>query len=466
MSTTKAVLDKLDAVASGQEKLTQALSALAEPRDKSARAAGPFVRKGESALTSRGYSFCKLFRKMRGEIENDHAKVEIDVHNRLQQLYVNRFGYEKAQANSILAPMGTQYIAQVDSDGDAFARELGEMVKAGVTGYDRDELESLRRKHWGRTKALSWLDETTGGALVAPPIQGELIELLRNNEVFMQAGSRMIAMPPSGRIVFPRQTAAGAAFWVGESQQITDSTPTTGDLVLSSKKLGVIVKIPNELFRYSSVSVEMFVREDIARVMALRMDKSFLESPGSTLEPKGIINYANITKHTAGTVGANGNTFEPEDIAKMIGKVEEANATFRTWIMRPLMWVALVNRRADAVNAGDKKGPFLFNVWRQLGDDMSLTRTGLANLEGYPVLKSTQVASNRVKGSGTDLTYILGGDFTDFIIAMGGVIEFMLNTQGDTAFQNDQTWIRGINYVDGGPRHEASFVVSDTLLVA
>jgi HK97 family phage major capsid protein len=149
----------------------------------------------------------------------------------------------------------------------------------------------------------------------------------------------------------------------------------------------------------------------------------------------------------------------------MVGKVEEKNAEFKSWIMRPLMFSKLANRRADAVTAGDKAGMFLFDVLRGPG------RPGPGHpRQGQPGrLPGRQVdpgVQHPRQGRRHRLTYILGGDFSDFIIAMGGVIEFALNTMADTAFTRDQTLIRAIAYCDGAPRREASFVKCDSLLVA
>ena len=64
----------------------------------------------------------------------------------------------------------------------------------------------------------------------------------------------------------------------------------------------------------------------------------------------------------------------------------------------------------------------------------------------------------------TSNTYVLGGDFSDFLIAMGGALEFQVSTQGDTPFVADQTWFKGVMYYDGAPRHEASFCLMDNVL--
>jgi HK97 family phage major capsid protein len=426
----------------------------------------PAGRSGESALTSRGYSFVKMIEAVITK-NWDKAKVEADLHNRLQESYKNQLGFEKAASNSILCPVSHALIAE-DVKDKTLALECRDLVQAGISGYDPEEVAHYRQKYWGREKALSWVDESLGGALVAPPMQGELIEILRNNEALMAAGCRVLGMPPQGRITYPRQTGVATGYWVGESTSITDSTQGTGDLVLQAKKLGVLCKIPNELFRFASVSIEQFVRDDIARVMALTLDKALLEgNTGGSTQPKGLITYSNINLLSAAVTGANGDTFQPEDVANFVQSVEEKNAEFKAFIMRPLMFAKITNRRADAAVAGDQKGGFMFNWMRDFNaQNFGLGRMQPANIYGYPAIKSTQLSNTRTKGNATNLTYILGGDFNDFLLAMGGVIEFLIATQGDTAVASDQTWVRGIQYVDGGPRHEASFTLMDTLLQA
>jgi HK97 family phage major capsid protein len=363
-----------------------------------------------------------------------------------------------------MIPFSSQLLAQTNPSEEALAREVGEVVRAGVLGYDREEVQRIRAQQWGVQRALSWQDETAGGALVGPPIMGELIDLLRPNEVLIAAGARILAMPPNGRLTYPRQTGTTTAYWVSESQAFSETAPTTGDVNLQAKKLGLLVKIPNELFRFSSVSIEQFIREDIARTIALKLDKDLLEGIGSATQPKGLINYAGINTYTSLGADTNGDTFQPNDVYRMIATVEQKNATFKAFIMRPLLYAAIANRRADAVSAGDQKGPYVFNLFREVGANMDVERLKVGNLAGYPVHKSSQLAADRVKGSGNNLVYVLGGDFSDLLIALSGAMEFMVSTQGDTPFVYDQTWFRSLLYVDSAPRREASFILCDKLL--
>ena len=86
-------------------------------------------------------------------------------------------------------------------------------------------------------------------------------------------------------------------------------------------------------------------------------------------------------------------------------------------------------------------------------------------LYGTKVVRSSQVSNTRAKGAGTALTYILLGYFPDWIVARLGVMEFLASGLGDTALVNDQTYLRGIQHIDAGPRHAASFVLCDTLVI-
>ena len=47
-----------------------------------------------------------------------------------------------------------------------------------------------------------------------------------------------------------------------------------------------------------------------------------------------------------------------------------------------------------------------------------------------------------------------------------GIMELAMNPFADDAYTNDQTWLRGIQHIDAGPRHAASFVLCDQLLQA
>lgn len=424
----------------------------------------PNARIGEDPLTSRGYSFLKMLGLIGGQVSPENAKVELQVAERLHNTLTRDAGpmaYDYVgKGNRFLAPLGTNYLQENFVPAE-FRREMKSLVCAGVDKADYGEMKYMRTQYLKSlgydSKALSWLNELTGGAIVAPPEMGELIELLRNKEALVNAGARVVPLPPQGRMKFPRQTSASTTYWVGENSPIPESLIGTGEVTLQAKKLAVLIKAPNELIRFASPAAEALLRDDMTKSLALGLDLAGLEGQGGDTRPRGVINFQNIIKITSSDARPNGDAFSAKDIYRFVSAVEEANAEFECFIMRPKSLYKWYQLRADAVAQGDAQGPFVFNLIREAGADTPAT------LAGYPVVKSTQVSQARTKGTSTNLTYIVGGMWSDLLIGMFGAIEFAATTQGDTAFAQDQTWVRGILSADIQARHESAFVWMDQL---
>ena len=427
------------------------------------------ARVGENLLGSRGFSFMKMLGVLTGDCPREEAKLEIDVHERLTNCLCKELGnsgYEwKGMGvtgfNRFLAPLASSFFPDQVIPRE-FRNEMKSLVMAGTEGADANEMQWIRQKMLSRsaygTKDLSWLDEFRGGALVAPPEFGELIELLRNKEALVNAGARVVPLPPQGRLKYPRQTAASTTYWVGENKRVTNSDLGTGEVSLAAKKLAVLIRAPNELIRFASPAAEALMRDDMTKSLALGLDLAGLEGPGTDTQPRGLLNMPNITTITSSSANANGDKVTGQDIYRCIAAVEESNVPeFEGWIMRPKTLYKYYQLRADSVAQGDGQGPYLFNLIREASEGIE------ASLAGYKVTKSTQISQVRTKGTASNLTYVVGGMWSDLLIGMFGAIEFAATTMGDTAFQNDQTWVRGILSADIAARHEASFVLLDNL---
>lgn len=420
-------------------------------------------------LERQGYRFTRAYGRMIGSqyLSSDATKLEDDVSQKLYKFYVTQGGMELGGERSILMPYGTSCIHDFE---EGIADELRGLVAQGVHGADPDEIRHMAGTHLSQSglsgdmlrQQLSMFDDTALGVFVSGGQQTEMIELVRNREVFSRAGASQITLPPNGHLPMPRQTGAVTGYWIGENAPITGSEPATGRIEMRARKSACLVSFPNELLRFATASVEAFLRMDMSRVLALLADLAFLEGTGTMTQPRGLLNYNGVIQYTAGTVAANGNTFEPEDPGNMIAEVEDRNHDLEvdefTWAMRPKMYMNIYNRRTDAVSGSDGAGPWLFQTNRN-----DITRGVESRLLDKRVIKSSQISNTRVKGSSSDLTYVLGGIFRHWLIGNHGVMEFATATQGDTAFANDQTKLRAIRHVDGVPRYEDSFVVCDSI---
>lgn len=415
----------------------------------------------DTLRASKPFSVAKAVGLVARKISPDKAKTEDEWCGRFQKSLYEVYGYEPADIGNRMIPFGFDLLpadlAQTDD-----MRVLKSMMAAAVVGYDPEEAAHYRRQFLMKADPLSPFVDHLGGALIPPAQLGEIITLYRNIEVMTRAGAAQIALPPNGKINFPRQTGVTSAVWLNEPVNLSGSNgqtnPTFGNLSLEAKKLGAYLIVNNDVFRFGqSAAIEGLARTDLARTLALTMDLALLEGTGSPGRPKGLINY-DILSYSALNTGTNGDTISQEDGYLAAAKVEETadEAEFEKWIMRPLMHARIGSVRSDAVVPGDAQGSFVAQMMRGLAEGLP------PSWAGYPVVKSNQVSRSRTKGSASNLTYILGGRFSDYLVGTFGALEFAQAEQ--TNFLQDQTAIRAIMFGDGAPRRTNSFVKIDSLV--
>ena len=415
---------------------------------------------------SRGLSVGRLLAWQAGGLDDSQVSDDLE--------YVKQYRKALADTRSEIVDHNPKSIPVLLSaalmPSEVFEHDGGKLYQkalaAGVGGYDPDEAAWVNRRF---KTPMSYLSDASGGTLVAPPVQGEMLELMRPVEAVMRAGATQLTLPPNGRITFPRLTSPTAGYWVGENTEITESNPGTGQIALQSKKLGALVTLPNELLKYSSPSVDGIVRGDIAKTLGLAFDYACLYGTGSAMQPKGLVSYTGTDQlhdYAASSpapvgIGNDGNTVQPQDGYRMAGVIGRRNFQFSGWVMDPLMWASAASRRADAVSASDAKGPFVQDITRPLGFALP------SQWCGFPVTTSSVIRTNQTKGSsGATLTEIFGGQWEHFMQARYGTVELTAsNTSGDS-FKKDQTQVRGLMFCDAAPRYEGAFAWYKLLIVA
>ena len=198
----------------------------------------PWVTSGPVGQDSAGYSVLKAAAFAMGFLGPDQAKEEIHVHQQLRDLY-KTYGFVPHYGHhSFLVPLATAHLPTLEPQGRKLQEEIRTKMTAQQGRFDPDEAAWIAGKLGLRSKALGTISDTAGSVLVQFPVLGELIDLQRNMEVFANAGAQEIALPPNGRMQFPKLTGGSTAYWVGEATSITESTPATGNLDLQAKKQG------------------------------------------------------------------------------------------------------------------------------------------------------------------------------------------------------------------------------------
>ncbi|MFO0806159.1 MAG: phage major capsid protein [Gemmataceae bacterium] len=201
----------------------------------------PWATSGPVCQDSAGYSVLKAAAFALGFVGPEQAKEEIHAHHQLHDLYASYGFMPHHGQQSFLVPLASAHLPVFEPQGQRLREELRQKMTAQAGKFDPDEANWIGRRI--RVKALGTTVDTAGGTFLPLPVLGELIDLQRSMEVFASAGAQEVALPPNGRVQFPKLTGASTAYWVGEGSAITESTPTTGNLDLAAKKLGVFVKM-------------------------------------------------------------------------------------------------------------------------------------------------------------------------------------------------------------------------------
>jgi HK97 family phage major capsid protein len=245
------------------------------------------------------------------------------------------------------------------------------------------------------------LDLTTGaGAKPTITDPSNFIELLRDRTLVTQFGARMLT-GLTGDLSLPKQTGGATAAWVAEGAAPTGSNQTVGQVGLAPRTISAFTDLTRKFILQSSLSAESFVRDDLARVIAIAIDKAALNGSGAGAEPQGILQNGSV-----GTVAMGTNGLAPTfaKFVEMETNVAAANAD-----VGGLGYITNAKVRGtlkttlEAATAGAQM------VWR-----------GDGTVNGYKAGATNLVPSNLTKGSGTNLSAAIFGNWNDLIIGMWG----------------------------------------------
>jgi HK97 family phage major capsid protein/HK97 family phage prohead protease len=228
----------------------------------------------------------------------------------------------------------------------------------------------LRQKN---ERALSVGSSTAGGNLVSTDlVSGSFIDLLRNRMAVQQLGATVLN-GLNGNIAIPRQTGGATAYWVAEAGAVTTSSQAFDQVTMSPKSVGAYTDYSRKLLLQSSIDVEQMVRMDLAKVIALELDRAALYGLGSSNQPTGI-------KATSGIATKDFAAATPTwlEIIELETKVAAANADLGS-----LAYLTNATLRGALKGVAKATNQAIF-VWE---NDM---------MNGYKAVASNQVASGDV----------------------------------------------------------------------
>lgn len=335
---------------------------------------------------------------------------------------VQRFSFVRAM-NALANP--TDRKAQ---EAASYEREVSE-VAARAAGKSAQGIyvpgEVLRRD-------LNVGTATAGGNLVATDLlAGSFIDLLRNRSAAIRAGATSMN-GLVGNIAIPKQTGAATSYWVAESGAPTESQQTLGQVTMTPKTVGAYTDFSRRLMLQSSIDVENMVRNDLALVIALAIDKAAFYGTGADNQPTGLKLQSGI--NTVDPVAAVP-TFA--EIVAMESAVAADNAD--------------IGNMAYVINAamrGSLKSALKFSA---AGSDTIFEPGNTVN--GYRTEVSNQIAAN-------DLFF---GNFADLMIGFWSGLDLMVDPYSNST--SGTVRVVALQDVDIAVRNAVSFCYANTAIV-
>lgn len=297
------------------------------------------------------------------------------------------------------------------------------------------------------SKAMAALGAGSAGGYIVPTIYiAELIELLRADSVVVASGATILPDLQGSPIQIPKQTAGSTAYWVGENAAITSSDLTLGQITMTPKKIGALVKLSNTLIRLSNPAAEALVRRDIALSLALKIDYTALHGGGAS-EPTGVAATSLINTVAIGSAGGDA-TFD--HLIDMEYALAEDNALRGNlgYIFHPAIRRKFLKTKVTMYSGQTSGQQYLIPP---------MNESVLQGYLGYPYKMTTQIPINLTKTSGTDLTEIFFANWSELILGQWGGMQIMASNETSDSFEKDQTWVRILQEMDIAVRHPESF---------
>jgi HK97 family phage major capsid protein len=238
--------------------------------------------------------------------------------------------------------------------------------------------------------------------------QQSMIEMLRTRMMLEMAGATVIN-DLVGDVAFPRQTAAGTAYWVTEGNAPTESQQTIGQLLMQPKSVAGWTEYTRKLMNQASVSVENFVRADLTAILARAIDAAGLH--GASNGPTGIAATSGVGSVAGGTNGLAPTWVHITALEREVA-IDNADVGSLGYMTNPKVRYKLKNTYRNATYGE-------IPIW---GDNPDQP------LNGYPSHVTNQVSSALTKGTSSGVcSAIFFGNWADLLIGLWSGIDILLD---------------------------------------
>ncbi|WP_237152390.1 phage major capsid protein [Oryzibacter oryziterrae] len=287
----------------------------------------------------------------------------------------------------------------------------------------------------GETRALTTTTPAggPGSNLVATQLSGDLIDRFRPKLAVQAMGAKVLS-GLVGNLDIPRQKGSGSAGWVAEHGAATRSDVTFDKVGLTPKTVAAEYELSRRML-LNATAIEDILKADLGWLIAQAIDSAAIAGAAAP-SPVGLFNIAGVQTYAMGTNGAALTYTSFPDIIGLIDAADDSDGA-----------------RGFLTNTKVKKAglKILDGMSRPLGWDVL---TG-----GERIVFSNQMPSNLTKGTGTNLSSMIYGTWSDLIIAYWSGVDIVANPYHSDVASKGGVLLHAFLDADVQCRHPESFVV-------
>lgn len=293
-------------------------------------------------------------------------------------------------------------------------------------GFEREVAQETTRAVGKSASGFYVPPAVLGRAVITTATAPQLIGTDHMSSAFIDALRPEVAVMGLGATILPglvenmsipRMVSGTAAAWVAEGVAAAESSPVFDSVPLSLKQLSARSQLSRRQMKQSLPGLDVLLRNDLRRSLAIELDRAAIAGAGSATVPRGILNTVGIGSVA---IGPNGGVPFFQFLTKLMAEVESENVagTSYGWLTNHFV-----------------KGTLLSTQTADGAQQMILQRIGTEwNIAGHEAAFSNLVPANGTKGTGTALSSIIFGNWSDLLIGQWGGIDIVVDdmTGADT----------------------------------
>ena len=399
--------------------------------------------------------------EMRGLVENAEREKR-DLSDNERQRFDALKGEERMLADKL---QRAEYLAEIERRADAtpidgsggdFERECSRVSVARAVlvamgkadgGREREVSAEIARRNGkapqgifvptslvlGETRAQIVGASPQGGYLVGTDHRPDLmIDRLRPALVVEALGATVL-QNLSGDIDIPKLTASATAQWVGEHSAPTRSSQTFGAISMAPRTVAAEVEYSRRMILQSAPAIEGLLRGDLRLQLAGALDAAAIAGDG-VIAPLGLLNEGDLPTVAAGD--PDGAPFNSDIAAKLIAAPSHQDVT------EAGAFLTTTKVKAYAMAMKDGEGRYL-------------TLPGI--FQGERAVFSTRVPSDLTKGSGTNLSALIYGAWSNLMLAYWSGVDLLPNPYHSDVASKGGVLLHAFLDADVAVRHIEAF---------